>query len=87
MRKRKGFTLIELLVRLAVQSSLLRADGNGPSAIADFQGLDLKGVRSASSARVRSGGWTKPWKHPDIGDVQQRIRWGFIAKLLLESHA
>jgi len=29
---------------LAVQSSLLRADGNGPSAIADFQGLNLRGA-------------------------------------------
>jgi hypothetical protein len=36
---------------LAVQSSLLRADGNGPSAIADLRGLDLRGALNQGHSR------------------------------------
>ncbi len=36
-----SFRVYMPIARLAVQSSLLRADGNGPSAIADLRGFDL----------------------------------------------
>ena len=48
------------IVGLAVQSSLLRADGKGPSAIADFQGLDLRGALNQGHSRNTRQGFELP---------------------------
>jgi len=51
---------------LAVQSSLLRADGNGSSAIADLRGLNLRGAPNQGHSR-------DPHQGPDLPSLIDKV--------------